>query len=200
MASIATIGMLAPAVAWASNSAPPVAQTQMITLYGSMTNPSGWGRGPNNITNPGPTLTVSEGDTIMFHLFSADGATHELVIDLDGSGTKTPGDVVSEPFSASGTSYFYPHTAGQFTYFCGTHELSMQWGTLVVRATAGPSDNTPWLAGGMLILFVAVVGFLVYRWRHVPVPRKSIPKGRNGRNGRGAKRKGAARSRHRSGH
>ncbi len=200
--AIAFAALATPAVevATASTTAAPAAQTIMITLYASMANPSGWGLGPVNITNPGPTLTVNQGDTIMFHLFSADGATHMLVIDLDGSGTRSSGDIVSDPFNASGTSFFYPNTPGQFTYFCGTHELSMQWGTVVVRSTAPVSDNTPWLAGGVLVLLVAAVGFAVYRWRHVPVPRKALPKGRGARSGRNAKGKAAARSRHRSGH
>jgi len=198
--AFAALAALATQVTTASTTTAPSAQTIMITLYASMGNPSGWGRGPLNITNPGPTLTVNQGDTIMFHLFSADGATHMLVIDLDGSGTRSSGDAVSEPFNASGTTLYYPNTPGQFTYFCGTHELSMQWGTIVVRGTAPVNDNAPWFAAGVLVLFVAVVGFAVYRWRHVPVPRKALPKRRGARNGRNAKGKGAARSRQRSGH
>src|SRR5207247_1289175 len=88
--AIAFAALATPAleVATASTTAAPAAQTIMITLYASMANPSGWGLGPVNITNPGPTLTVNQGDTIMFHLFSADGATPMLVIDLDGSGSR----------------------------------------------------------------------------------------------------------------
>src|SRR5438093_12227866 len=121
--AIAFAALAAPAtqVATASTTTAPSAQTIMITLYASMGNPSGWGLGPVNITNPGPTLTVNQGDTIMFHRFSADGATHMLVIDLDGSGTRSPGDAVSEAFNASGTAFSSPNTPRHSTSSSATH-------------------------------------------------------------------------------
>jgi hypothetical protein len=169
----------------------------MIILYASAAYPNGWGRGPQNISNPGPALTVVQGDTVMFHLFSQDGATHSLVIDLDGSNSKTPADWVSDEFNSSGSSFFTANAPGSFTYFCGTHDLSMAWGTIRVTPASAGSDNTLVVVGGGILL-VALVGAVVYRWRHVPVPRKALPKNQSSRNRRNARGKHAVRTRHRS--
>src|SRR5207245_1739462 len=64
-----------------------------ITLYGSFSSPAGWGWAATNITEPGPTLTVHQGDVITFHLFAHDAPTSRiLVIDLNNNQVNDAGD------------------------------------------------------------------------------------------------------------
>ena len=149
------------------------AKAVSITLYGSFTAPQGWGRGPTNITDPGPQLTVQQGDVITFHLFSQDAMAHMLVIDLDNSMTQTPGDQASSSFTSGtvATNFtFTASTAGTFNYFCGIHPFSAMHGSLVVQGTGGGGGtsggiDTTLLIGGVVIIvaIVAVVAAIVMR-------------------------------------
>lgn len=146
------------AVAWAP---PPTARPTKdvsITLYGSAESGSnGWGFGPTNITFPGPTITVQQGDVIRFRLFSQDAMAHTLVVDTDGDGVADTGEQ-SDPFSSSSQAVLFNYTAptaGSITYFCGIHGSGTQRGTLVVEAPA-TGDNTLLIVGG-LVAVVAVV-------------------------------------------
>jgi len=179
---LVAIGLSLSGFAWAA----PVAQATSattnnpasplsITLYGSFTAPAGWGWAATNITNPGPTLTVHQGDVITFHLFSHDGMAHMLVIDLDNSQTQTAGDQSSAQFSNGtvATNFtFTASTVGTFNYFCGIHGYAAQHGSLMVQATGGGGGGTPaggidttLLIGGVVIIvaLVAVVAAIVMR-------------------------------------
>jgi heme/copper-type cytochrome/quinol oxidase subunit 2 len=144
-----------------------------ITLYGSFSAPAGWGWAATNITNPGPTLTVHQGDVITFHLFSHDAMTHLLVIDLDNSMTQNTGDQASASFTSGtvATNFtFTAATAGTFNYFCGIHPFTAMHGSLVVQSTGGGGGTTGGmdvnlLIGGVVIVvaIVAVVAAIVMR-------------------------------------
>jgi len=145
-----------------------------ITLYGSFTAPQGWGWASTNITDPGPTLTVHQGDVITFHLFSQDGMAHMLVIDLDNSMTQNAGDQASASFMSSTIATDFTFTAatvGTFNYFCGFHPYAAMHGSLVVQATGGGGGgtsggiDTTLLIGGVVIIvaIVAVVAAIVMR-------------------------------------
>ena len=108
-----------------------------ITLYASFTAPTGWGWTANNITEPGPTLAVHQGDVITFHLFSNDSMAHQLIIDLDNSHTNSTGDSYSTMFQSPTTATTFVYTAatvGTFAYFCGIHGYNAQHGQLQVTA------------------------------------------------------------------
>src|SRR5438552_556090 len=95
--------LVAPIVGAMSSIGPRPEKAVTITLYGSYTSPGGWGRGPNNITEPGPTLTVDQGDVVTFQLFANDSMAHQLIIDVDNSHSNHSGDGRSYPFSSKTT-------------------------------------------------------------------------------------------------
>ena len=178
---LVAIGLSIAGFAWsapvAAASAPGVsnpAGAVSITLYGSFTAPAGWGWATTNITDPGPPLTVHQGDVITFHLFSHDGNAHMLVIDLDNSMTQNAGDQNSTSFT-SGTAAtnftFTAATVGTFNYFCGFHPFAAMHGSLVIQATGGGGGgssggiDTTLLIGGVVIIvaIVAVVAAIVMR-------------------------------------
>src|SRR2546422_11008204 len=59
------------------------AKAVSIPLDASFSAPAGWGWAATNITEPGPTLTVQQGDAITRHPFGPDATPHRLFIDLD---------------------------------------------------------------------------------------------------------------------
>ena len=135
---------------------PRPAAALTITLYASFSSPTGWGWTANNITEPGPTLAVHQGDVITFQLFSNDSMVHELIIDLDNSHTNTTGDAFSATFSsptASITFVYTASTAGSFAYFCGIHGYNAQHGQLQVTAPPSVARNAAASAGnGQVVL------------------------------------------------
>jgi heme/copper-type cytochrome/quinol oxidase subunit 2 len=139
--------------------APGAAKT--ITLYASFNPPTGWGLTPTSITEPGPMLTVDQGDVITFQLYSNDTMTHQLIVDLDNSHTNSTGDGYSPLFASKTTATVWTYTAntaGTFAYFCGYHGYASQHGTIVVTAAPPPppADNTLLIVGGVVVLVVIV--------------------------------------------
>ena len=153
---------------------PGPAKAVSITLYGSFAAPTGWGWAATNITEPGPTLTVQQGDVITFHLFAHDATGHILVIDLNNNQVQDAPDQASAMFSSAtaATDFtFTASTAGTFNYFCGVHGFAAQHGSLVVQSTGGGGGgtsggiDTTLLIGGVVIIvaIVAVVAAIVMR-------------------------------------
>ncbi len=162
------------AMGFAVVSAPPArAASDSLTLYGSQL--GGWGLSSSSESIPGPTLTVSQGDSVTITLHSTDGLTHEFFIDFNGDGAPSAGEPTSSPFNVSTTvSTFTAGQAGTFHYYCYFHENSMK-GSFVVTgsATTGPSGTggssalpTLEIVGVVVVLVVAVgVAALVLRQR-----------------------------------
>src|SRR5712692_7407619 len=71
-----------------------------FTLFGRLSGPGGWGFSATTVASPGPTLTVTKGDTVTMTLFSGDGATHNWGIDYNGNGVCDPGEPCSPNFSS----------------------------------------------------------------------------------------------------
>lgn len=145
------------------------AKAVAITLYGRFTAPQGWGFGPNNVTQPGPAITVDKGDVITFTLFAGDNVQHNLVIDLNNSNVQDPNEPHSNMFSSATTSITFVYTAdqtGTFQYICGIHGGGMMRGSFTVRVVATPpSDNTLLIVGGVVVVvvIVAVAGAVMMR-------------------------------------
>ncbi len=152
--------------------APPVrAANVSIDLYGSLA--GGWGLANSTESIPGPTLTVSQGDSVTITLHSTDGFQHEFLIDYNGNGVADSGEPASSPFSSTTTVSFVASQAGTFPYLCLIHPSAMK-GTFVVQAAAGASPSyTPIAAGstlfivGLVIVVVVAAGavFLLRRRR-----------------------------------
>ena len=159
--AVVASALAAPIVGAMSSIGPHPAKAVTITLYASFTAPVGWGRGPNNITEPGPTLTVQQGDVITFQLFSNDTMPHQLIIDVDNSHSNSTGDGWSYQFSSKTTAATFTYTAstaGTFAYFCNYHGYDAQHGTFVVNAAASPpaADYTLLIVGGVVVVVVIV--------------------------------------------
>ncbi len=161
--AVVASGLAAPAMGANSSMGPGPATAKTITLYASFAPPAGWGQGPNNITEPGPTLTVQQGDVITFQLFANDSTSHQLIIDVDNSHSNNSGDGWSYPFSSKTTAATFTYTAntaGTFSYFCNVHGYNAQHGTFVVNAAQAPpapaGDNTLLIVGGVIVVVVAV--------------------------------------------
>lgn len=134
---------------------PARAANVSLSLYGSYA--GGWGTTSASETNPGPTLTVNQGDSVTITVSSTDGFNHQLLIDYNGNGLADPGEPMSTPFSSTTTLTFVADQAGTFHYLCVIHPTAMK-GTFVVQGTGSPSpSNVPGDSGGVLV----VVGVLI---------------------------------------
>ncbi len=161
--AVVASALAAPVVGAMSSIGPTPEKAVTITLYASFTAPAGWGRGPNNITEPGPSLTVDQGAVVTFQLFANDSTSHQLIIDVDNSHSNNSGDGWSYPFSSKTTAATFTYTAntaGTFSYFCNVHGYNAQHGTFVVNAAQAPpapaGDNTLLIAGGVIVVVVVI--------------------------------------------
>ena len=174
--AIAAFALSSPMAVRGAPVDPSPAKAVSIPLYGSFAAPAGWGWAATNITEPGPTLTVQQGDVITFHLYAHDAPTgHILVIDLNNNQIQDGTDQASASFSSASTATDFPFTAsaaGTFNYFCGVHGYAAQHGSLVVQPTGGGGGggtgggiDTTLLIGGVVIIvaIVAVVAAIVMR-------------------------------------
>ena len=137
------------------------AQTSNVTLYaGEISNSQyGFGNSATAITSPGPTLTLTSGQTITVTLHNSGQNPHNFAIVSTKSSTgtvlwnsaiKSADNPVSPGSSASAT--FTVGDAGNYYYICQVdgHVALGMWGNVVVQA-AVPEFPTP-----LLFVFVAI--------------------------------------------
>lgn len=170
--AILALVVAALAVGFVATAAQPArAASDSISLYGSAL--AGWGTSSTSETNPGPTFTVAQGDSVTITLHSTDGAQHEFLLDYSGNGQADSGEPTSSVFTSTTTLTFVANQAGTFTYYCLFHPGSMK-GTFIVTSTtgtnppgsAGVSGGTLAIIGIVIVAVVAVgVGVLVLRRR-----------------------------------
>jgi plastocyanin len=104
-----------------------------INLFGSAT--AGWGPTQDNITSPGPTITVDAGSLVNLTLTSADGIKHNFFVDYDNDANPSTGEPKAPDFQTTTINLqFEAHTTGNFTYYCEYHKATMN-GTFQVQTT-----------------------------------------------------------------
>lgn len=114
---------------------PARADTKSFTLYGGMS--TGWGFSSASQSNPGPTIIVNRGDTVVLTLNSVDPAstTHNWFIDYNNNLTADTGEPKSSDFSGTtaGSFTFTANKVGTFTYRCAYHPTTMK-GVIVIQS------------------------------------------------------------------
>jgi len=112
--------------------------SRTIMLKGSFA--TGW-----NGSNPGPTISVTQGDSVTLNLVSTDGAPHTFVIDVAHAGIiPNPNcavDKCSSQFSSTTTFMFTADmAAGTYSYYCSIH-LQHMTGSLVVHSSTSTGPD-----------------------------------------------------------
>jgi hypothetical protein len=163
--SIAIIIVLLICVAVASVRA---AGQRSFTLYGS--SQGGWGFTANNITSPGPTIVVEQGDTVNLTLISSDGARHLFFVSYTNDSTTIgAGDPMSPDFSgAVNYSFTATNTAGTYEYFCyydsTYYNPELMWGYFRVVPSGAIPEFQP-----LAMLFILSIGIAILaRKRRTP--------------------------------
>ena len=136
--------MLAPATSVLGDSAEPEPAFGPVNFFGSAS-PPGWGfSSGSGISNPGPTITVTQFETVTLDLFSDDGSPHTWFLDLDRDGSPDPGENESAGFPPDPRRFSFVVTAPPsppatpYHYACGVHGSFMR-GDFVVL----PGGNAP---------------------------------------------------------
>ena len=128
--------------------------TRNFTLYGSFT--QGWGFTASNITTPGPTIIVEQGDTVNLTLISQDGIGHLFFVGYTNATSPVSGDPQSPSFSGTINFQFNATTTvGTYMYRCAIHPSNM-FGQFQVVATGTIPEFQPLIMLSLLIASTAV--------------------------------------------
>jgi hypothetical protein len=115
------------------------AATQNISLSGNRS--SGWLGSTAN-----PTLTVTQGDTVVLTTSSADSYPHMFYIDVNGNGVPNcnPDKCATQVPPTHTDTFSIDFSPGTYTYYCSFHPIAMK-GSFVVQGfsiIANPSSLT----------------------------------------------------------
>lgn len=130
-------------------------------MYGNAS--LGWGFTQGDITKPGPTIQVNQGDTVNLTLASVDGSPHQFFVDYNNNTLVDAGEPASPQFSG-GTSIVYSFVAdtlGNFTYRCAIHPTVM-FGNFKVLA---PVPEFPGLVVGPLFVVLSLLAVVLLKRR-----------------------------------
>ncbi len=114
-----------------------------LTLYeGEVSSTSyGFGNSASTLSSPGPTLTLTQGQSYTMTVYNVGAITHSWEIASTNTGTPSPlfnseinpGAYIAP--GASGSVTFTPNQSGNFYYVCpvpGHSDLGM-WGNVVIN-------------------------------------------------------------------
>src|SRR5438552_3338704 len=110
------------------------AHASTVTIHLVAYYASGW----NGTTNPNPTITVQQGDSVTIVWSNGDTMYHQFLLDIDKDGYGDVSDCspTADPCTGTtatgGTVTFTASTAGSFTYYCTFHPGSMK-GMFIVQ-------------------------------------------------------------------
>jgi plastocyanin len=116
------------------------AHASTVTIHLVAYYASGW----NGTTNPNPTITVQQGDSVTIVWSNGDtGIPHQFLLDVDKDGYSDSSDCspTADPCTTGmsttgGSVTFTASKAGSYTYYCAVHPFSMV-GSFVVSPAPG---------------------------------------------------------------
>ncbi len=130
-----------------------------MDLYGSSA--GGWGLLSSSESNPGPDISVHQGDTVTITLHATDGFPHLFFVDYDRDDVPDVDEPASGTFSATTTITFTATQLGTFDYYCQFHPTTMK-GDFVVQSsgssggtTTSSADNTLLIVGAVIVVVAA---------------------------------------------
>jgi len=139
------------------------ATTRNFTLYGSYN--LGWGFTTSNITSPGPTIAVEQGDTVNLTLINNDGIyanPHRFFVSYTNASSPNSTEPQSSDFTTTLSYQFVAtNTVGTYMYGCYYH-YSMMNGYFQVVPTGSIPEFQPIVMLSVLVAGSAVAA-LVYR-------------------------------------
>jgi FtsP/CotA-like multicopper oxidase with cupredoxin domain len=139
--------------------------TRHFTLYGSAT--KGWGFSANDITSPGPTVVVEQGDTVNLTLISSDGITHKFFVSYTNASSPSSGDPQSPDFSfIAYYNFTASNTVGTYIYRCSFHPATM-WGYFQIVPTGAIPEFQPLIMLLLLIASTMVIALVYERKRQI---------------------------------
>jgi FtsP/CotA-like multicopper oxidase with cupredoxin domain len=136
------------------------ATTRNFTLYGSISNPAGWGFTEGNLTSPGPLIEVEQGDTVNLTLISKDGAPHRFWLSYTNGSSPQQGDPLSPDFSTTvNYNFTVTNAIGTYRYECAIHDSAM-YGYLKVVPTGTIPEFQPAIMLAMLVAGTMIAAFV----------------------------------------
>ena len=137
--------------------------TRNFALYGAFL--QGWGFTSSNITSPGPTIVVEQGDTVNLTLTSVDGVTHRFFVSYTNSSSSPSAGTESADFSGTINFQFVAtSTVGTYTYYCA-HHPDVMYGTFQVVPTGTIPEFEPLMLLSLLVASTAVAALVCRRKR-----------------------------------
>lgn len=113
-------------------------QAMDIHLFGSAS--QGWGFASDNITHPGPTISVKEGDLVNLTLTSDDIIRHNFFIDYNADGNPSKNEPTSPDFQTTTINFQFSATEpGTFDYYCQYHKSIMR-GVFIAQGAGLATD------------------------------------------------------------
>jgi FtsP/CotA-like multicopper oxidase with cupredoxin domain len=144
------------------------ATTRNVTLYGSYN--QGWGFAASNITSPGPTIKVEQGDTVNLTLISNDGtysSPHRFFVSYTNVSSPNATEPQSSDFTTTLNYQFVAtNTVGTYTYGCLYH-YSMMHGSFQVVPIGTIPEFQPLIMLSLLVASTAVAALVYKRKRQI---------------------------------
>lgn len=169
------------AVTWSAT--PAAARDVSFTLY--VSDSDGWGEQPTSLSNPGPWLTVDEGDNVTLQLNATEGQDHRWFIDYDNDASRASNEPRSPPFHEGDASISWNFTANRNgTYVYRSQGQIEMWGLITIRPAGsspldlGPGGGNLLIVGAAIAIFLGVlaVAIVMGRRRRTPPPPPEEPR------------------------
>jgi plastocyanin len=140
--------------------------TRNFTLYGAYLR--GWGFTSSNITSPGPTIVVEQGDTVNLTLIGVDGVTHRFFVSYTNASSANSTEPQSPDFTTTiGYLFVATSVVGTYTYGCYYHYSVGMKGYFQVVPTGTIPEFQPLMLLSLLLASVAGAALVCRRKRWI---------------------------------